>query len=278
MNKILYSAPFRKAKALANRAPRAIARLTASPHDYQTRPPIIVNSLPKSGTHLLMQVAQALPGTVQYGSFIAQTPSYSLKERSVGQVVNRIKSLAPGEIVGAHIYHNPAVAKAMDDRNALHLFIWRDPRDVLISEAHYLGEMARFHAMHKTFAAVAGKQDRIRMAIEGVDDRYGDCTKRVGAYMGWRGEHNTTVLRYEELTDPATQTAHLARIVTALNNRSGNDLDVQATVQRLIEAIDPEKSHTFHKGGAEKWRTEMDADNQRLALKYLKDWLPNEGI
>ena len=74
MNKILYSAPFRKTKALANRAPRAIARLTASPHDYQTRPPIIVNSLPKSGTHLLMQVAQALLETIQYGSFITQTP------------------------------------------------------------------------------------------------------------------------------------------------------------------------------------------------------------
>ncbi|WP_293418517.1 hypothetical protein, partial [Phenylobacterium sp.] len=57
--------------------PRAIERQRSTPASYASSPPIIVNSIPKSGTHMLMQVARAMPGTRYYGSFVARIPSWS---------------------------------------------------------------------------------------------------------------------------------------------------------------------------------------------------------
>jgi sulfotransferase 6B1 len=166
MSGILSSAPARKAAMLANKIPRTMARWAAQNQDYERTPPIIVNSLPKSGTHLLLQVARALPKTRYFGSFIAQTPSLTLRLRSQHEISQSIAAIVPGEVVGAHLYYSPATAQAIADKNALHLFIWRDPRDVLISEAHYLAEMNRFHAMHRAFRACSSQEARVNLALE----------------------------------------------------------------------------------------------------------------
>lgn len=84
----------RKGLAYAMQAPRTARRLVSGPKAFQARPPVIVNSIPKSGTHLLMQIARALPDTRYYGSFLAQTPSISLKLRSQDAVNFHIKRIS----------------------------------------------------------------------------------------------------------------------------------------------------------------------------------------
>jgi len=39
--------------------------------DYLGYPPVLANSFPKSGTHLLIQILQALPGIRDLGDFLA---------------------------------------------------------------------------------------------------------------------------------------------------------------------------------------------------------------
>ena len=181
---ILNSASVRKGKAVLQRIPRIIARISQTPDELQHRPPIIVNSLPKSGTHLLMQIAGALPGTRFYGSFIAQTPSLTMRERSQDKLNASISAIVPGEYLGAHLYHSTATAAAISERNALHLFIWRDPRDVIVSEAYYLYKMSRWHAMHKAFAAINDPHERMRLAILGNgSEQYKDASRRIGSYL-----------------------------------------------------------------------------------------------
>ncbi len=270
---ILHSAPVRKGKALLQKIPRTMARMSASPEDYRKHPPIIVNSLPKSGTHLLMQIAQEMPGRHYYGSFIAQTPSMSLKMRTQDEIDARIAKIAPGEVLGTHLYHSPATALAFEKINALHLFIWRDPRDVLLSEAHYLAKMNRWHAMHKTFAALPDSESQVRLAITGDGDgRYPGAEERVGAYMGWLDTPSCLSLRYEELIDPETQVAQCQRILDAYAALATGP-ETLPTAEALVEAINPARSHTFNRGGIARWRKEMSPENLALCEERLGPWL-----
>jgi hypothetical protein len=269
---LLHSAPVRKAKAFANRVPRTIARWSASDQDYRTRPPIIVNSLPKSGTHLLMQIAQELPDRRYFGSFIAQTPSLTLRMRSQDELTRRISGIVPGEVLGTHLYCTVETEKALTAVNALHLFIWRDPRDVLLSEAHYLAKMNRWHAMHKTFAALPDAEQRTKLAITGNGGRYPGADERIGAYMGWLESDNCLSLRYEDLVAPETQVRECQRILDAYSALSGKT-DGLPTADTLVDAINPERSHTFNRGGIGRWKTEMSEANLALCHERLGPWL-----
>ncbi|WP_084514100.1 sulfotransferase domain-containing protein [Salipiger mucosus] len=270
------SAPVRKSRAIFSRIPRLIARTSASDDDYLHHPPVIVNSLPKSGTHLLMQLAMNLPGTRQYGSFIAQTPSLTLKLRSQQAIDRRIKSVAPGEVVGAHLHYSPETAEALRRRNALHLFIWRDPRDVLLSEAHYLAKMNRWHAMHKTFASLSDFDAQVRLAITGLDEhRYPRADKRIGPYMGWTESYGCVCLRYEDLVSPQTNIQECQRIIDAYKQLARSPRSLPSA-KELVNAIDPQGSHTFNKGGIARWKEEMSPANLDLCHAILGKWTDPE--
>jgi sulfotransferase 6B1 len=272
IGKLLQSAPVRKAKAFANRAPRLLAHLAAKEEDYRARPPIIVNSLPKSGTHLLMQIAQELPDRRYFGSFIAQTPSLTLRMRSQAEIDRRIAAIVPGEVLGTHLYYTPETEAAFRKVNAIHLFIWRDPRDVLLSEAHYLTKMNRWHAMHKSFAALPDTESRIRFSILGNGGTYPGAEERIGSYMGWLSSENCLSLRYEELVDPQTQLAECQRILDLYQARAQSP-DPLPSADALVDAINPERSHTFNRGGIGRWRKEMSEANLALCQERLGPWL-----
>ncbi|WP_166507154.1 sulfotransferase domain-containing protein [Frigidibacter mobilis] len=262
----------RKAKAFANRVPRLAAHLSAKEEDYRARPPIIVNSLPKSGTHLLMQIAQELPDRRYFGSFIAQTPSMTLRMRSQGEIDRKIAAIVPGEVLGTHLYYTPETEAALRKINAIHLFIWRDPRDVLLSEAHYLAKMNRWHAMHKAFAALPDAETQVRFAITGNGGNYPGAEERIGSYMGWLTSDSCLSLRYEELVDPQTQLGQCQRIldVYKATARAPGSLP---SAEMLVDAINPARSHTFNRGGIGRWRKEMSPANLALCEERLGPWL-----
>ena len=51
------------------------------------------------------------------------------------------------------------------------IFIYRDPRDIVISEANYLYDMNKFHSLHKFFKNKHKLKDRIKLAIEGINSK-----------------------------------------------------------------------------------------------------------
>jgi len=139
------SAPFRKGKASALAVAKMVHRISSSGTDYAEWPPIVVNSLPKSGTHLLLQVILGLPRYSTYDDFIATTPSLTMHRRSDAVLARKIARLAPGEVCGAHLDYSERIAEALQQRWAVSLFIYRDPRDVFWSEMQYLLSMNRWH-------------------------------------------------------------------------------------------------------------------------------------
>ena len=226
---------------------------------YELRPPIIANSLPKSGTHLLLQMLNSIEDTNNFGRFIATTPSLTLREKSPQKLATKIHSLVPGELVGAHMYYDKQLLAAANEVNALSFFIYRDPRDVIVSEIEYLTNMNRWHRMHKHYRNAKSKEQRIKLALFGYDEKYPDATSRLMPYVGWLAERDVTKVRYEDLVGPERD-IELTRILTTHSQKTGEKVNLQAAKS----ALDPQKSHTFRRGGSGNWKTYVPSELQDI--------------
>jgi len=260
----------RKGGALLRQVPRRIRRFSASADDYTRRPPVLVNSLPKSGTHLLLQIARALPETEYFGSFIAQRPSTSTILRSDAQIERMIDRITPGEVVPAHVHFSERTATSLKQRNVLHLFIHRDPAAVILSEVAYLSDMARWNALHARFAALKTMSARIDLAIDGDGSpEYPNAAARFAPFLDWCTRDDVVSLRYEDLMNPQTRPTELRRIAQAYANLAqiNDDTDL---LSRMEHAIAPEKSHTYRAKNASTERPAFSAQQQARMQKLFE--------
>lgn len=253
----------RKRRMVWQRVPRALERRRSDAASYGAHPPVVVTTIPKSGTHLVHQIVTALPEVTDYGTFIATTVSWRRRPRSVDALARLIRKLVPGEVVRAHLIHDPELVRALQAKNAFVVFVFRDPRDVIVSEAHYLTDSAPWHALHRTFSGLTPEQ-RIDVAIDGLDDRpdlYPDVATRYAAFEGWIEDAHVAI-GFEELVG-ATRDDGIKRIVTSYAAHQGGQVDVEATVRRAVASIAPERSHTFRAGRAGGWQDVFSPEQRR---------------
>lgn len=267
---VLKNTALRKAVAYALQAPRALASLGAYPERFVVRPPIIVNSIPKSGTHLLLQMARALPQSLYFGSFLAQAPSLTLKPRSQATIDFHISRIVPGEVVGAHLHYSPETSRALQKINALHLFIMRDPYDIAMSEQHYLAHMNRFHRMSREFQGLSPEK-RLDLVMNGSKcrpDLYPSIEKRLTPYLGWMSDSRVLTIRFEHVSTDARRREVAKTLAEAWEAKvEGAPVRTQDLDARICNAVSPARSHTFVPSGAKErlpgWNW-SDVDRERL--------------
>lgn len=238
---------FRKSATYGLQFQKKARRIVGRIQQGRSNRPIIVNSIPKSGTHLLMQVARALPGTLYYGGFVAQNPSLSLRRREDVEISRKLYRVIPGEVVGAHLHYSGIIRNLLSEINALHLMIVRDPVDVLLSEAYYLGGMNPFHRMAREFKGLNESQ-RINLALYGstrIPALYPAFPNRITPYLGWLHDPSVMVVRYEELEDLERRRSIIESIVAEFSScRACDAQNFQALVEKGANSINREKSHT----------------------------------
>jgi sulfotransferase 6B1 len=260
-NRIARNRIVRHASALVRQVPRTAVRLGAVDHDYRRLPPAIGNSFPKSGTHLLLQILRGF-APHYYGSFINSKPPLTFRERGFYAHLRLLDRIVPGEALPAHLFYHDAYATVLARKNVVHFFICRDPRDVCISDAHYLTNMNPWHRMHHYFARILRTdEERISAAILGVHEPdlrcdYPDITRRFAPYRGWLGRDDVFVMRFEDLTSPH-RAETVRRMATFYAEHCRASVDVNGLTQLALGRIDAARSHTFRKGEPGAWRTTM---------------------
>lgn len=231
-----------------------LCRVLVDDARYGSRPPVICNSIPKSGTHLLLQIASAMPGARHWGNFIASTPSLTLKERDEDFHLAKLRGVLPGEILGAHIYYSSGRAAAMRERNVCHLFIYRDPRDVVVSEAHYLTEMNRWHRLHRELRSLPTFEDRLLLLIDGIEGVYPNIAERIKRYSPWIADPDTLAIRFERLMGEERESS-ISAVVRHYLRHSDVTANEGQLVERALEHIAPMNSHTFRRAGIGEWQS-----------------------
>ena len=272
----------RKGTAAALRVPRLWRRLRARSDEYLDAPPVLTNSFPKSGTHLLFQIVDGLPNSTNYGAFLASmTSSSRFRERSPENASRFIRSFVPGEIVRGHLFFHPQNAADLRDKNVVHYFVYRDPRAVVVSEAHYLRGMNRWHRLAPYFSKLASIEDAIMLSIRGFDPpiaglEYPNIAERFARYAGWLERDDCLAIRFEDMASE-TRPAVIRRMAEFYASHCGEPVDVEACVAAMTASIAPQKSHTFRSGKKSGWQQEFTAEHRRAFDELAGDLLIELG-
>ena len=262
---MLNNVVFRKGKQWGLRYLKQFLAAGGSPEN-----PVFINSFPKSGTHLLYQLFEAREGLRDFGEFIASTPSFTLRQRSVANSLRLLNRVRPGEMFRGHLFHHEAFDRVLTERRVRHYFIYRDPRDVVCSEAHYLSRMNRWHKMHRKFSQLPSDEARVELSILGESDLpskvyYPDIGVRMGKYLPWLKSPSVLPIRFEDLVGDerreviAKVGAHFIGVADKKDDR------VEVFIANACDSISPERSHTYRSGGgAGKWREQFTDRHKEL--------------
>ncbi|HEY62621.1 MAG TPA: sulfotransferase domain-containing protein [Anaerolineae bacterium] len=247
-------------------------------------PILFGNSFPKSGTHLLTQILSGfekvapvvdsgLPAVLTY-----EGPTGTPREVSV--ILKDLKRLQPGDIAYGHIHALPELIAWMCKEGVASFFIYRDPRDVVVSHVHYVTHMAPNHVHHRYYQEdLKNFDERLCVSITGradLDIPFPNIQERFAPYLGWLKRPEVLSIKFEDLIDNRTEA--LGRIVDHILARGLSiDMDRDRIVQIISENIHPERSPTYRSGKVGRWREAFSDDNIKLFKKVSGDLLITLG-
>src|SRR6266540_6905505 len=134
--------------------------------------PILLGiSFPKSGTHLLDQILlgfnRVAPFSRRLHSFYAEYEGESGRKRSPEQALAWLDSLRPGDITSAHLFAREEVINRVCTYAFIPYFIFRDPRDVVVSHVFYVTDMEARHVHHDYYQSLPDFNARLSVSILG---------------------------------------------------------------------------------------------------------------
>lgn len=222
-----------------------------------TGPRVLANSIPKSGTNLLIRTLSLLSPLRRK---LMRTLNESLNPARLDA---RIRSIRAGEFAAAHLKYTPELAACISDAGVKHVLMVRDPRDIAISNVVYITHKDAGHRLHHYYHDVLKSDDeRLEATLKGIsaenlpDQRaaLGLHTHLIG-FSGWLDQPNCHLVRFEDLVGPCGGGA------TEAQQRALRDLARFLSIPLSDESIGPlaarlfdQSSRTFHKGQIGTWR------------------------
>ena len=250
------------------------------PNNFDTST-ILINSIPKSGTHLLSQIVECIPGLENRQLFIASRPTLSYKNRSSKKIIRLLSKAKKNELIIGHIEHNKSIQNWIKKNNIVQILLIRDPRDVVISESYYLTYMNKFHRLHKFFKKLTTDEERINLAINGFRQNinqtieFPSIDNRYDFYIKW-AENNTYVVRYEDLIGKSKKQT-IVNLLKYIKLKGNYKFEIKSQIINSLESISPTSSHTFRQGKKNEWMNILFDYQKKWFQKKMKIFLKNYG-
>ena len=228
---------------------------------HWTRRPLFLISIPKAGTHLLRRLAE-------------------------GFGYKRVR-ICPPLPVGGSWYciegaqpHTVAPQFFFSDRASDHpflqspaLFIYRDPRDILVSEANWYPRDEALHLLKGYFGHLSFRERLLRS----VDDPFcvGTIRDRVAGYAAWLDLGNVIPVSFEELVGSAGagDDGEQHRAVWSVQLKLQVDGRPAEFASRLFDRSSP----TFDRGQIGAWREHFDDEVQHRFAALPQDFMHRYG-
>ena len=237
------------------------------------RPGVLLNSLPKSGTHLLHPILQSL-GLRDYQGFFATTPPLTMRVRSAQASARAVKQIMGNELFSAHIFFDECVEAAMLVSRHPSVFIYRDPRAVFVSELNYVRQMSKWHRYYRPMNAAANEQEAFDLLLKGMPDAtffFPPFRERVAPYAPWIQSESCFPIRFEDITS-GNRSAVLEQMLDYLlskDPRFQTERTVSLQLEKMLKAADSRDSHTFTGLDPHRWKHDLTASQ----IQALEDEL-----
>ncbi len=243
-------------------------------------PTLLQISMIKSGTHLLDQILTGFSRVSPFAPralFLRASHPRTGNPYSSQQLIEELRSFHSLEVVKTHLPAEPELVRFVSGADFLTYFLYRDPRDVLVSRAHY-GFIGPLWKVHRGFLNLS-LDERLRWLITGFDRwsfHYPGIATVYRRSMGWLECDGVLVLRYEELMGDRRRA--IERIVDHFLQRIDRLGKTRAAiVEELIANVDPMRSPTFRRGNMGEWRTSFTAEHVKLFKEHTGDLLVRLG-
>lgn len=230
------------------RSPREIARLRSSPA-------IFVNSIPKAGTNLLGRVAANLPPMVPRWRYHIGPYAYGAEEQ--------VRYVRRGQVATAHAKWSSRAQTALDANPAVVAYLMvRDPRDIAVSNALFIGGKATKHRLHEYYSSLPSDEERILASVLGIPS-----SKLQGAgpslplaehfrgFTRWLSDSRYLLVRFEDLIGEAGGGSERRQrdTVARIGAHAGLALSPEE-VKRVADSAFSQEVWTYRKGQIGDWR------------------------
>ena len=245
-------------------------------------PVLLGISFPKSGTHLLDQIllgfSNVAPFAKRVHSFYAEYDGESGAKRDPEQALVWLDSLSVGDVASAHLFARPDALTRVISPKFIPYFIFRDPRDVVVSHVFYVTDMEAHHVHHDYYQSLPDFNSRLKTSILGrpdADVEFLNIAERFAPYLGWLDHKEVLAIHFEDLIHDRTAT--LTRIMDHLLARTPLPTSRQLILDALETSINPKKSPTFRSGKTGEWKKYFTDEHKRIFKDAAGDLLIKLG-
>jgi hypothetical protein len=250
--------------------------------NFDDVPPVFGNAKPKSGSHLLVQVLAGLPRIMPCRYVEAdpiRTITRSGTRRAPDEIHADLKRLGPGVIGWGYLDATPTNLAFLCSPKRVNYFIYRDPRDMLVSHVYFATDMHAGHGMHALYQSLPDFDSRLSIAITGID-RAGlkmvSVRQRYEGVFDWLANPAVLCLRFEDFLEHREAT--LGRMLDEVE-KTGYRIPVPRprALGILQASIQPSRSRTFRSGTAGGWREHFTPKHKQLFLDVAGELLIRLG-
>ncbi len=249
---------------------------------FNDSPPIFGNSKPKSGSHLLLQILNGFTQIMPY-AYTVEEPVRTINReggrRSVEDVAEDLRNQPKHAIGWGYVEANEQNVTVLCQPNRVNYFIYRDPRDMLVSQVFFATDMHKGHGMHEYYNSLPDFDARLKIAITGIDQdglKMVSVRQRYEGVFEWLNQPRVMCIRFEDLINNRNETL-LAMLDEV--EKTGYKIPTvrDKALEILVEAINPKKSHTFRSGKTGGWVDHFSKENKILFKEVSGDLLIKLG-
>lgn len=250
--------------------------------NFEEAPPVFGNAKPKSGSHLLLQILAGFT-RIMPARYVAAEPIRTItkagERRSARAILADLQRIPAGVIGWGYLEPSRENVDFLCRPGRVNYFIYRDPRDMLVSHVHFATDMHAEHGMHAHYMSLPDFDARLRVAITGIE-RAGlkmvSVRERYAGVIQWLQQEHVMCIRFEDLVQ--NQQTALAAMLDAVES-AGYRIPIPRTkaLAILTGAIQPKRSRTFRSGKAGGWRDHFTPAHKQLFLDVAGDLLVQLG-
>ena len=249
---------------------------------FEEAPPIFGNSKPKSGSHLLLQILNGFTKIIPY-KYVEADPVRTIEKggrrKTEQEVLKELKQIPRGVIGWGYVEASPENVTFLCQPHRVNYFMYRDPRDMLVSQVFFATDMNEEHGMHQFYKSLPDFGERLKVAITGIDQEgfyMVSVKQRYATVFEWLEQSHVMCIRFEDLINDRDNTLDaMLDEVESLGYKIPTPREKALSI--LVEAIQPKKSHTFRSGKTGSWREHFTEDHKNLFKDVAGDVLVKLG-